>query len=126
MKMKVLYSLSLGVLFSLSSCCTLFTSSRQTITFSGNEGARIYDNGVKIATLDENGEATARVRKKLSSKSLVVKKEGYRTAPLRLEPTINPVAFVNLLNVPCWAIDLLTQKACKWDNTFVEFELDKK
>lgn len=58
----------------MSSCASIFTPAKQTITFSGMEGTKIYDNGRKIATIDESGEATARIRKKLSSKELIAKK----------------------------------------------------
>lgn len=49
----------------MSSCASIFTPAKQTITFSGMEGTKIYDNGRKIATIDESGEATARIRKKV-------------------------------------------------------------
>lgn len=111
--------------FSLSSCCTLFTPAKQTITFSGENGIKIYDNAKKIAEIREGNVATARVRKKLSDKTLIAKKEGYKSTPLVLEATFNPVACINLLNVVSWAIDLGTQKACKWDNTVIEIEMEK-
>lgn len=110
----------------LSSCCSIFTSSKQTITFVGKEGTRIYDNGVKIATIGESGETSVRIRKKLSSKELIAKKEGYRPTPLILESTFNPIACINLLNVLAWGIDLGTQKACKWENTYFEIDMEEK
>lgn len=110
---------------SMSSCCTLFTKSSQTITFVGQKDTRIYDNGQKIATIGESGETSVSVRKKLSSKDLIAKKEGYKPYPLKLDATFNPVAVINLLNVIAWGIDLGTQKACKWENTYFEIELEK-
>lgn len=109
----------------LSSCCTLFTSSKQDITFTGNNGIKIYDNAKKIAEIKEGNTATTRIRKKLSSKTLIAKQEGYKNMPFVLEATFNPVACINLLNVVAWAIDLGTQKACKWDNTVIEIEMEK-
>lgn len=110
---------------SLSSCCTLFTSSTQSITFIGPKNTRIYDNGQKIGTIGESGETSIRIRKKLSSKDLIAKKEGYKPYPMRLDATFNPIACINLLNGIAWAIDLGTQKACKWENTYFELELEK-
>ncbi|RGT31640.1 hypothetical protein DW989_04810 [Bacteroides stercoris] len=118
--------LSLIVVFSMSSCASIFTPAKQTITFSGMEGTKIYDNGRKIATIDESGEATARIRKKLSSKELIAKKEGYKSTPFLLEARFNPISCINLLNVIAWGIDLGTQKACKWDNTYIEIEMEQK
>ena len=109
----------------MSSCCALFTRSTQSITFVGPEDTRIYDNGQKIATIGAAGETSVRMRKKLSSKELVAKKDGYKPYPMRLDATFNPIACINLLNVIAWGIDLGTQKACKWDNTYFEIELEK-
>lgn len=112
-------------LLSLTSCGTLFTSSRQSITFVGQEGTKIYDNGQKIATIGQSGEAIVPIRKKLSSKELLAKKDGYKPTPLRLEASVQPVSFINLLNVIAWAIDLGTQKAAKWETTYFEVEMEK-
>ena len=108
----------------LTSCGTLFTPARQSITFSGNDGATIYDNGRVLARTDDDGMATAKVRKSLSDKTLIVKKEGYKTTPIELETTLNPVSILNLTNLFGWAIDLATGKCCRWDTEFVEFEME--
>lgn len=94
----------------MSSCASIFTPAKQTITFSGMEGTKIYDNGRKIATIDESGEATARIRKKLSSKELIAKKEGYKSTPFLLEARFNPISCINLLNVIAWGIAEVTSK----------------
>lgn len=124
--MKKLFLLFGIILLLNSSCCTLFTSARQTVTFVGEEGIRIYDNGMKIATIGDSGETSVRIRKKISSKELIAKKEGYRPTPLRLESTFNPVACINLLNILAWGIDLGTQKVCKWENTYIEIEMEEE
>lgn len=117
--------LGLIVTFTMTSCASIFTPAKQTITFSGIEGTKIYDNGRKIATIDEDGQATARIRKKLSSKELIAKKEGYKPTPFLLEAKFNPISCINLLNVLAWGIDLGTQKACQWDNTYIEIDMEK-
>ncbi len=123
---KLAFSIAVILSLSLSSCCTLFTSSRQNITFVGQEGTKIYDNGMKIATIGESGETSVKIRKKISSKELIAKKDGYKSAPFILETTLNPVACINLFNLLAWGIDLGTQKACKYDNTYIEIELEPK
>ena len=110
---------------SLSGCCSLFTSSTQSVTFVGPKDTRIYDNGQKIGTIGESGEMSIHIRKKLSSKNLIAKKEGYKPYPMQLDATFNPIGCLNLLNAIAWAIDLGTQKACKWENTYFELELEK-
>ena len=92
----------------------------------GEEGIRIYDNGERIATIGDTGEASVRIRKKLSSKELIAKKDGYKPAMFTLRATFNPISCINLLNALAWGIDLGTQKAFKWENTYIEIELEEK
>ena len=122
---QISYMLVLSFFVSLTSCGTLFTSSRQTITFTGDEGTKIYDNGKKIAEINDDGTGSARVRKKLSDKTFIAKKEGYKNTPVVLESTFNPVSIINLLNVVAWAVDLGTGKCCKWDNTIIEINMEE-
>lgn len=96
---KILCALVLCI--SMSSCCTLFTKSTQSITFVGPKDTRIYDNGQKIATIGETGETSVRIRKKLSSKELVAKKEGFKPLPLLLNATFNPIACINITKCYC-------------------------
>lgn len=124
MKKVSLFTL-ISIMFLTSSCASIFTSAKQNITFVGEEGTKIYDNGQKIATIGETGETSVRIRKKLSSKELVAKKEGYKPATVTLDSQFNPISCINLLNVLAWAIDLGTQKACKWENTYIEIEMEK-
>ena len=114
------------VVFLTSSCASIFTSSKQNITFVGKEGTRIYDNGRKIATIGESGETSVRIRKKLSSKELIAKKEGFKPVTVMLESRFNPISCINLLNILAWGIDLGTQKVCKWENTYVELDMEEK
>ena len=108
----------------ITSCGTLFTPSRQSITFVGTPKAKIYDNGKKLGEIEEDGTATIKIRKKLSDKTLIAKKEGYKNTLIVLEATFNPVSIINLTNILAWAIDLSTGKCCKWDTDVVEFDME--
>ena len=109
----------------LSSCGTLFTPSKQPITFMGMPETRIYDNGKKLGEIAESGTTTIKVRKELSNKTLIAKKDGYKNTPVTLDATFNPVSIINLTNILAWAIDLGTGKCCKWDADVVEIEMKK-
>ena len=109
----------------LSSCGTLFTSSKQPITFMGMPETKIYDNDKKLGEIAESGTTTIKVRKKLSNKTLIAKKDGYKNTPVTLEATFNPVSIINLTNILAWAIDLGTGKCCMWDTDVVEIEMEK-
>ena len=43
-----------------------------------------------------------------------------------LETTLNPVSILNLTNIFGWGIDLATEKCCRWDSEFIEFEMEEK
>lgn len=109
----------------LSSCCTLFTPSKQAITFNGENGIKIYDDGVKIAEIKDNNTTSVRIKKELSSKYLIAKKEGYRPTPLKLETKFDAVAVINILFWPGFVVDAATGQMCKWDNTYIDIEMEK-
>ena len=117
--------LMLTCVLCLSSCGTLFTPSKQPITFMGMPETRIYDNGKKLGEIAESGTTTIKVRKELSNKTLIAKKDGYKNTPVTLDATFNPVSIINLTNILAWAIDLSTGKCCKWDTDVVEIEMEK-
>ncbi len=109
----------------LSSCCTLFTPSKQTITFNGENGIKIYDDGMKIAEIKDNNTTSVRIKKELSSKYLIAKKEGYRPTPLKLDTKFNSVAVINILFWPGFVVDAATGQMCKWDTTNIDIEMEK-
>ena len=117
--------LMLTCVLCLSSCGTLFTPSKQPITFMGMPETRIYNNGKKLGEIAESGTTTIKVRKELSDKILIAKKDGYKNTPVTLDATFNPVSIINLTNILAWAIDLGTGKCCKWDTDVVEIEMEK-
>ncbi|GAK38210.1 hypothetical protein [Bacteroides graminisolvens] len=109
----------------LSSCCTLFTPSKQAITFNGENGIKIYDDGVKIAEIKDNNTTSVRIKKELSSKYLIAKKEGYRPTPLKLDTKFDAVAVINILFWPGFVVDAATGQMCKWDSTNIDIEMEK-
>lgn len=124
---KLFFSCSvIGMTFLFSSCATIFTKGKQEITFVGEKGVTIYDKNAVIAKIGEGGTATARVKKRLSNKTLIAKKDGYKNVPLTLDAQFNPISILNLLSPISWAIDLGTGKCCKWENEVIEFEMNEK
>ena len=109
----------------ISSCGTLFTPTKQSITFMGMPETKIYDNHKKLGEIPEDGTTTIKLKKKIHSKTLIAKKEGYKSTPITLESELNPVSIINLTNILAWAIDLGTGKCCKWDADVIEIEMEK-
>lgn len=124
MKIKNLLLITIGIFF-FTSCGTLFTSTKQKITFVGLPETKIYDNGKKLGVITDDGQTTIKIRKKLSDKTLIAKKEGYKNAFIELDAVFNPVSIINLTNFLGWAIDLATGKCCKWDEDVVEIDMEK-
>ncbi len=125
--MKKLFVL-MAVAITLSSCCTIFSSSKQSITFLGPEGTRIYDasTNMKLGEIGPDEVTTIQIKKKREDKTLIAKKEGYRPSPLVLESTFNNACLWNILFWPGFLIDLGTQKMNKWDNTSINIEFEEK
>ena len=110
----------------LSSCCTLFTPSKQTITGKGENGINIYDDGMKIAEIKDNNTTSVRIKKELSSKYLIAKKEGYRPTPLKLDTKFDAVGVLNIFFFPVgFVVDAATGQMCKWDTTYIDIEMEK-
>ncbi len=123
MKIKLILFIFLSALF-LTSCGTLLTPTHQKITFIGLPETRIYDNGRKLGEISEEGMAIIKVKKKLSDTQLLAKKEGYKNSVIYLDAVLNPISILNLCDVLGWLIDIATGKCCKWDNNFIEIEMD--
>lgn len=110
-----------------SSCATLFTGSRQAITFDAKmPEVGIYKDGVKLGETKNAGTFTTKIGKELSSVNMMAKKEGYKNEPFFLNTRFNGVSCINLLNIIAWAIDLGTGNACKYDRNYVEIEMEKE
>ena len=113
------------VLLLMTSCGTLFTPAMQKITFVGLPETSIYDEGKKLGTINDEGETTIEIGKRLSDKTLIAKKKGYKNTYIVLNAVFNPVSILNLTNLLGWCIDIISEKCCKWDTNFVEIEQEK-
>ncbi|NMA74032.1 MAG: hypothetical protein GX963_07680 [Bacteroidales bacterium] len=110
------------VIISLNSCATIFTKSRQTITFTGEPGTKIYDSStnIKLAEIGEDEMATISFKKGLNDKQLVIKKEGEKTKAVIVESRFNAHTLWNILFWPGFFVDLGTGQMNKYDNTIID------
>lgn len=125
MNKSIFFAAGLCVLMSMSSCSTIFTGTKQSVTFTGEPGIGIYKNNNKITEIAEGGTSTVKIQKSLSSANLIAKKEGYLNTPLVLSTVFNPISAINLLNPIAWIVDLGTGAACKYDDSIVVVEMKK-
>ena len=123
----------------LSSCMSIFSSTQQPITITGENGTKLYDaaNNVKcnlmiakmddkLAEIKEGGSTTFRLKKKLSDRTVIAKKEGYKNTPFVIESAFNAKALWNILFWPGFLIDLGTGKINKYDPVIYNIEMEKE
>ena len=111
------------VAISISSCATLFTSSKQAIYFETTPpGAKILINGIDQGVTP----ATITVKKKLESPTIMLKMDGYEVRTFELEQTLTTASIFNLLNIFGWGIDIATGKVKSYDQKAYNIELDVK
>lgn len=105
---KTVLIITTAVIF--SSCCTVFTASKQNVTFRAPNGTKIYDveTNVKIAEVEKDNMVTTKIKKKISDKQLVARKEGYTPTPFVLETEFNVSSLWNFLFWPGFLVDLGT------------------
>lgn len=111
----------------LSSCCTVFTASKQNVTFRAPNGTKIYDasTNIKIAEVKENNMAITKIKKKREDKQFIAKKDGYEPMPFILETTFNASSLWNILFWPGFIVDFGTAKMFKWEDTMIDLEMEK-
>lgn len=110
----------------LSSCCTVFTASKQNVTFMAPNGTKIYDveTNIKIAEVEKDNMVTTKIKKKISDKQLIARKEDYSPTPFILETEFNVSSLWNFLFWPGFLVDLGTGKMFKWDNTIINLDME--
>lgn len=110
----------------LSSCCTVFTGSKQSVTFMAPDGTRIFDadTNVKIAEVKRDNTVTVPIRKSRENKQLIARKDGYRPVPFVLETRFNAATLWNFLFWPGFLVDLGTAQMFKWENVLVNIEME--
>lgn len=124
--MKKELCLIVWLCLTLSSCCTVFTSSKQTVTFQAPNGTRIYDasTNTKIAEVKQDNTVSVPVKKRREDKQFIARKEGYQPTPFLLETSFNANSLWNILFWPGFLVDLGTEKMFKWDNSIVQIEME--
>ncbi len=123
---KILLTL-VGCTFLFSSCMTICTKSRQAITFTGENGIKIYDvtNNVKLGEIKEGNSVSIFMKKNLSDRTIMAKKDGYVNTPIVVESNFNAKSLWNILFWPGFLVDLGTGQINKYDPIIYNIEMDK-
>ena len=109
----------------LASCCTVFTGSKQAVTFMAPDGTKIYDalTNTKIAEVRKDNTVTTYIKKRRDDKQLIAKREGCKPVPFMLETSFNASTLWNILFWPGFIVDFGTARMFKWEDTIVEIEM---
>lgn len=94
--MKRILSIVLGlsIVLSTTSCATIFTGTKDSITFTTTpEGAKVIHKGVEKCLTP----CTAEIPRGLGKQMVMFQKEGFETKEVKLTKTFNPVTLLNIL-----------------------------
>jgi len=117
--MKNLISMTL-IALTLSSCATIFTGTKDTISFNTKpEGATIYLDGLELCKTP----CHVPVRRSINDTDIEVKLDGYNTRLITLNKELNLISIINLGNLVGWGIDALTGALMKYDRKSYNLEL---
>lgn len=106
-----------------SSCATIFTGTKDRITFNTNPpGARISINGIEQGVTP----LTMKVNRSLNDTDVEFKLDGYETKVITLSKEFNVVSVINLGNLIGWGIDALSGSVMKYDQRSYDITLDNQ
>lgn len=106
-----------------SSCGTLFTGTKDRITFNSTPpGARVSINGIEQGVTP----LTMKVKRSLNDTDAEFKLDGYETKLITLSKGFNVVSVINLGNLLGWGIDALSGSVMKYDQKSYDITLDNK
>lgn len=113
-----------------SSCASIATKSRQDITFKGLPGTSVIDKkkNQTVSVVGQNGFGTAKMKKQLKGKELLIVKDGYENETRNMGTKIQGAFWGNILfgGIPGMAIDAATGKMMKFKDNLVDVTLTKK
>ncbi|MGB1728696.1 MAG: PEGA domain-containing protein [Crocinitomicaceae bacterium] len=114
--------LATTILF-ITSCATLFTGTKDKITFNSEpSGATIYIDGVEQCKTP----CTMTVKRSISDTEVEFKLDGYETRLITLSKELNLVSIINTINLAGWGIDVLSGAVMKYDRKSYDITLDNK
>lgn len=94
MKRTLSIVLGISIVLSTTSCATIFTGTKDSITFTTTpEGAKVIHKGVEKCLTP----CTAEIPRGLGKQMVMFQKEGFQSKEVKLTKTFNPVTLLNIL-----------------------------
>lgn len=120
---KISTVLFVTIMLFMTSCATLFTGTKDRITFNTNpSGATIYIDGVEQCKTP----CTMKVKRSIGDTDVEFKLDGYETRLITLSKEFNVVSVINLGNLLGWGIDALSGAVMKYDRKTYDITLENK
>lgn len=94
MKNKLSIVLLAGITLSTTSCATIFTGTKDSISFTSNpEGAKVFHKGIEKCVTP----CTLETQRSLSKQTVTFEKEGFASKEVKLTKNFNAVTLLNIL-----------------------------
>lgn len=125
MKNNLSIVLLLGIALSTTSCATIFTGTRDKITFNSTpEGAKVMHKGEEKCVTP----CTAPISRSLSKQIVTIEKEGFEPENVKLDKKFNAVTLLNILfgGAIGVGIDAATGSLTKYSTKKYDVELKAK
>ncbi|WP_347219473.1 PEGA domain-containing protein [Chryseobacterium sp.] len=125
MKNNLSIVLLLGIALSTTSCATIFTGTRDKITFNSSpEGAKVMHKGEEKCVTP----CTAPISRSLSKQIVTIEKEGFQPQEIKLDKNFNAVTLLNILfgGAIGVGIDAATGSLTKYSAKKYDVELEVK
>jgi hypothetical protein len=111
---------SFFVVLLLSSCATIFTGTKDRITFNTEPpGATIYIDGVEQCKTP----CSLNITRSINDTDVEFKLDGYETRLITLSKEFNVVSVINLSNLLGWGIDAVSGAVMKYDRKVYDLTL---
>ena len=113
---------SLVIPIMMTSCATIFTGTKDTISFDSNiPKTKVMINGMERCQTP----CQTKVKRTLGTETVTFVSNGYQAKTIELDSKFNGVSIINLASILGWGIDLATGAVNKYDQKIYNVELEK-
>lgn len=126
MKKIVKFALLGVIVFSTTSCASIFCGTKAKVTFDCNvkEGVSLLIDGVKH--YDVSFPFTTKIKRGFDDSVVKAEAESYFPETLVIDKKFNPISIINLCDVLGWGIDAATGAITKPANSHYFIEMKKQ
>lgn len=117
------YALAIAATLLFTACGTLFGDKDRMVRIESTPaGATVLLNGMPYGKTP----TTVQISNLMSSNAVTLKLKDYDEVTRPIVTSVQPIAFLNLLNLVCWGVDIATGNVMKIDTKVISVDMDKK